>query len=139
MLHRLWACLVLTLLAAAPAAAATDPKYKAGWEASFSYIESSFSEGILVDTAFDLLPSKYIPYLSQAKKIMARAANNLELRLKPLGLDASKYSYTSFDGVQLLRVVYALERGKVGNLNAGIQPVPLAGSAMRGRCEGCDL
>lgn len=117
---------LFALFAAPQAQAAVDEKFKVGWENSFTYIESSFTEGILLDTAFDLLPTRYVPFVGQAKKILARAANNLSLHLKPLGIDSTKYAYTAFDGVQLLRLVYALERGKVGNLSAAVRGELLA-------------
>jgi hypothetical protein len=105
------------------AAAALDEKYKQGWESAFSYIESSFTEGILVDTTISVVP---VPYIAQAKKILARAANNLVIRLKPLGIDPSKYIYSEFDGVQVMRVAYALEWSSRGKQSAAVSGELLA-------------
>lgn len=99
------------------AQAAVDEKYKDGWQAAFNYIESSFTDGIIVDTAVSMVP-KWVPYISQAKRILARAANNMVIRLKPLGIDPSKYAYTEFDGVQIMRVAYALEYAQRARLAA---------------------
>jgi hypothetical protein len=118
--------LLLCGLVSAPARAAVDEKYKVGWEDSFQYIESSFSNGVIVDTAFNLLPTRYVPFLSQARLILARAGNNLKIRLQPLGIDASKYPFASVDGIQLMRVVYALERARYGKLSAVVQGELLA-------------
>jgi hypothetical protein len=94
-----------------PASADVDEKFKKGWEGAFQYIEDTFSEAVFLDTGLQFLPTKYVPYFGQGKKILARAANNLSIKLTPLGIDSSKYIYTEFDTFQLLRVVAALEYG----------------------------
>jgi hypothetical protein len=93
--------------------AETDERHKQGWERAFEHIESSFTEGVLIDTTLSLSP-RWVPYVAQARKILARAANNLVIRLKPLGIDPHKYIYTEFDGIQIMRVAYALEWAKRG-------------------------
>ena len=108
---------VLAILAQ-PAQAAVDEKFKKGWETAFEYIESSFAYGITLDTGLSFLPTKYVPYVAQSRKIMARVANEMQRRLAPLGIDATKYFYKEFDGVQVLRVAYALEYAKANKLSA---------------------
>lgn len=110
---RLAGMVLAALMFAGSAKAEVDEKYKQRWEMAFEHIESSFTEGILIDTSLSLTP-KWVPYVAQARKILARAANNLVIRLRPLGIDPNKYIYTEFDGVQVMRVAYALEWAKRG-------------------------
>ena len=125
MLVRIAGIVLGSLLFANAANAAVDEKYKVGWETAFGYVESSFTDGILIDTTLSLVP-KWVPYISQARRILARAANNMVIRLRPLGIDPTKYAYTEFDGVQIMRVAYALEWAKRGRLSASLSGELLA-------------
>lgn len=127
MRSRLVASMMLaSFILSSTATAAVDEKYRKGWEVAFQYIEDTFFEGALLDTGLQFLPTKYIPYLGQGKKIMARAANNLSMRLTPLGIDSAKYVYTEFDTIQLLRVLAALEYGSKQRLPAATRGELLA-------------
>jgi len=116
----------LSFLFVSPASADVDEKYKAGWESAFEYIEATFTEAIIIDTGLQFLPTKYIPYLAQGKKILARAANNLSIRLSALGIDSNKYVYTEADTVQLFRILAALELGAKRKLPATLRGELLA-------------